>query len=779
MIEAYEIGVSIVMDTNIPGSVGNLIKAYEQLNDAIMKAQGSARAFNDAMKGTAGAAKRFADLAASIDKMATGAKRAADATAGMASSAKTAAKDSADIAANFERAAKAAGALVSAPRLLTYQPGGSSGGGYTALPGGGGYGPPAPNFGRPVYGGGGDGGGSGSLPPGGGYRALPGGGGRGIPAAPSNGSLVPYGAGGGGGGGMPPIFPWPQPNGPRPPGGRGTPPVGAAVGAGIVSSILTGALNSIWQPTADVGAIESQMLQAGFTQAQVDAAMGAAVHAQQTIVGATIPGAMQSQLEIGTLLSNPGAAARMLPAMAGLGVTLGQYGHGDQVESLFAAIQAGELHGALSGKDGQLDPAKLINFMHEVQAAQTATGGRIGPDQILAYLKTAGVSGRVINDSDLFGGMIATMLSMGATRAGTGLQSFYQQFGVGRMSDASFNLLNSMGLVADPSKAAKIGGGQRRLSPGGLAGQSYVDSGDFMGYLNNVLLPGIHKYDEKTYGTDNADLQSKTAASISQRLPGGRWIADLITLAPLVKSYTDAIKGAEGRDASSIAQSTNPKVIADGAGAAGQSVLIAAGQGALPMLNSQLNEITTAFNSMATVLRSSPLLSTLLVGTGEGIGVLAGGLAAFVGGAAAIRGLKALTSFALETEVFGVLLGEISGPLVAAAGLIWAANKALNSIGSLEGKVLDWTFGDKTGFNAALSKTINGLSPPSQDELQNLWNQYHSGSPQSPVHVIVVNHDDVGNSMVHKLGRGLTRPLSGPTGYDARMGLPPSASGGQ
>ena len=563
----------------------------------------------------------------------------------------------------------------------------------------------------------------------------------------------------GGGAGMPPLA-LPPPGGGN--GAAGNPGDMATTGfvAGAVSSTLMDAIDALWKSTADVGAIKSRMLQAGFSKEQAEQAVSAAFAAQQNILGVTVPGAMEAQLDIATLIRDPDKARKIMPELAGLSVVLAQAHKGDQTRQLFEAVQAGELRGALVDHEGKINPEKLAHFVREVEATFIATGARIGPREILGFLQNSGVAGRVIGDDALFGSMIPAMLSMDTKKAGTGLQAFYQHFGVGKGSDASWNFLNEMGLITDPSKVVKYGIGQRQLLPGGMKGEEQVKSGDVFGFITQVLLPAIRGYNETHYGRTDSKLEATTAQVLSSRIPEAKLLADLISLIPLASAYTGAVGAASQRDALGIAQDTNPHLAASGLGAALQGVLIAAGQADLDVATNNMKSLKDVLDGLAKVAKANPDEAKLLVD-----------LVTYTAGFAGVLALFAVGSVAITA------LGALAAPAGLLFGLGAAAVAAADGVGKLDRIMHDW-FPESMG---AADKTraeikTNGMQVPWWWPLPTGSNNTREAMPWShnnPMPVIVQNSHEIGSAVSGGLGDGATRPATGPSSFNASMDLSP------
>jgi hypothetical protein len=535
--------------------------------------------------------------------------------------------------------------------------------------------------------------------------------------------------------------------------------------AGGASASLSDAIGHIWHTGADVGAIKSKMLQQGYTQAQVDNAMASAINVQHTISGATIPGAMEAQLDLNSIMRNPDKAAQALPEFAGLGVVLSQYGKGGQLKTLFEAMQAGELRGALIGEDGQLSVDRLANFVHMLEARTIATGGRDGPHETLAMMQNAGVASRVISDKDLAGMMIPVELSMGAAKAGTGLQALFQHFGVGKGSDASWNFLNEMGLLDDPDLGVKYGIGQRLLLPGGLKGEDMMKSGDVFGFIEKVLLPAAKAYNIKHYGHTDSKMDSTTAQVLSSRIPEAKFLADAIALLPLSKAYSQSVEATSQRDVLGIAQDTNPQLAAQGLGASIQGLVLALSDPNMAKATGEMKTLSGVLNLVSDAARKVPSIPDAL-----------GDQAVYTAGFAALISLFALAKIAVKAMGdMAPMLGQLY--LIGTAAI--AAYKAAGFVNEAGNWVMDHIDPANKDNRAAVQK-YNPFDRSTWADPNSSW--FNSG-PKIPgvsgytnggaTPVYLVNHADVGNAVSGGMANGATKPATGPSFFNGAMDLPP------
>ncbi|WP_230405022.1 phage tail tape measure protein [Undibacterium rugosum] len=143
-----------------------------------------------------------------------------------------------------------------------------------------------------------------------------------------------------------------------------------------------------------------------------------------------------------------------------------------------------ELRGGLASKD---------KFEHEanlVQKVLTATGGRVGPNEWLNFIKTGGVAAKSLKDEAFFYKMEPLIQEMGGNRVGTGLMSAYANLYQGHTTVRAAQEMGRLDLL-DPTKVEynKIGM-IKQIKPGALAGGDMLKS-DPMAWLETVLLPKL------------------------------------------------------------------------------------------------------------------------------------------------------------------------------------------------------------------------------------------------------------------------------------------------
>lgn len=126
-----------------------------------------------------------------------------------------------------------------------------------------------------------------------------------------------------------------------------------------------------------------------------------------------------------------------------------------------------------------------------VQQVLTATGGRVGGSEWLNLIKTGGVAAKGITEKEFFYRLEPLVQEMGGDRVGTGMMSAYQNIYQGRTTKRAANQLQSLGLIADPSKVKHDKVGQiAQLGVGALKGSDIFQRSQFE-WMEKVLIPAF------------------------------------------------------------------------------------------------------------------------------------------------------------------------------------------------------------------------------------------------------------------------------------------------
>lgn len=143
-----------------------------------------------------------------------------------------------------------------------------------------------------------------------------------------------------------------------------------------------------------------------------------------------------------------------------------------------------EMRGGLKSQDAFNKQANMI------QQVQTATGGRVGANEYLNFIKTGGVAAKGMKDDKFYYNMEPLIQEMGGFRVGTGLMSGYQNLVQGRTTARAAEELMRLGML-DPKKVIynKIGN-IKQIKPGAVAGSDLMVEDPFQ-WMQKVMLPAF------------------------------------------------------------------------------------------------------------------------------------------------------------------------------------------------------------------------------------------------------------------------------------------------
>ena len=143
-----------------------------------------------------------------------------------------------------------------------------------------------------------------------------------------------------------------------------------------------------------------------------------------------------------------------------------------------------EMRGGLASEEAFIKQANMV------QRVQTATGGRVGANEYLNFIKTGGVAAKGIKDENFYYAMEPLIQEMGGQRVGTGLMSAYQNLVQGRTTQRAANELMRIGML-DPKMVDydKIGN-IKQIKAGAVKGGDLMVA-DPMKWMQTVMLPAF------------------------------------------------------------------------------------------------------------------------------------------------------------------------------------------------------------------------------------------------------------------------------------------------
>jgi hypothetical protein len=143
-----------------------------------------------------------------------------------------------------------------------------------------------------------------------------------------------------------------------------------------------------------------------------------------------------------------------------------------------------EMRGGLASEQAFNNQANMV------QRVQTATGGRVGANEFLNFIKTGGVAAKGMKDENFYYQMEPLIQEMGGQRVGTGLMSGYQNLVQGRTTVRAANELMRLGMLDPKMVEYSTTGKLKQVKAGALKGADVMVA-DPMKWMQTVMLPAF------------------------------------------------------------------------------------------------------------------------------------------------------------------------------------------------------------------------------------------------------------------------------------------------
>lgn len=160
----------------------------------------------------------------------------------------------------------------------------------------------------------------------------------------------------------------------------------------------------------------------GFTDEQIKQADALALKMQRTTPGLGYAEGLEIILKTASNLASSETALKIAPRLGLDAQVLSRIGHGDAIEQLEAAVQAGEIKG-LNGPDGKVDSAKMADMIARLTQTAFSMGGTFNLEKYLTGLKQFGTGAGAASMDFVTAVMPAYMKIMGESKTGTSMDS--------------------------------------------------------------------------------------------------------------------------------------------------------------------------------------------------------------------------------------------------------------------------------------------------------------------------------------------------------------------
>jgi hypothetical protein len=360
--------------------------------------------------------------------------------------------------------------------------------------------------------------------------------------------------------------------------------VGGAAVLGVLGKLAASGREFVQQ--------QSAMKQAGIGQADMARATAAAWQMSHDVMTSGATHNLKLLQDLRNTLGNMDEAVTVGPAMAKINAVIANITGHSAGDAGFQFARFLELRGALvDPKTGQIDAGRLAAQARQGEAIVAATGGRVGPRDLLAFQQQARVAGMSLTDAGVLN-MVPMIQAMGGARTGTALNSTGQQLlGGVQLTRHAVEQLERIGMV-DPKRVIEGRGGKMVLNDGALKDGDLMRH-DMAAWVWSILVPQM-----KSHGMATVDNQMKFLQSSGLRTTVVGLLTELVRNETAFKKDVGNVNTAGKVDQYQVMADTSPDAKMAAFTAAWQNLLTALGSPMVDTAYNALGKITTAINDL-------------------------------------------------------------------------------------------------------------------------------------------------------------------------------------
>ena len=420
-------------------------------------------------------------------------------------------------------------------------------------------------------------------------------------------------------------------------------------------------------------------------------------------------------------------------------------------------------------KGGFKSPAQFMAQADMMQKVISGTGGMVKPSDFLQFIKTAGVSGRLLSNESFYYAMEPLIQEMSGGRVGTGAMSAYNNLAQGKSTVRAAHEMMRLGLL-DPKNVQYDKVGQvKKINPGALKGMDQFTSDPYR-WMQDVLVPAMAS---KGITGEKAVLNEMGA------IFGNRTGSNLFSLMYLqqdkIAKNMAISKNAMGVDQLVTLAKSSPQGAEMALGKSWENLKIAAGEALIPIVVPALLKLAEGFRSLGGVINRHPTVFKYLI---EGAAALSG--LALAGGSillltAGVKAVGLLAKFALPLSAMaGIPLAGMASGL----GLLTAALAALAPI-LYHKQISGFVDSHAPGVGDALLASRDFLSASKPASNGNRGYAPPSSGKSTTVNTQVnLDGRQIATVVSHHQASAANRPASSASGFDGRQSFTQAGTSG-
>jgi hypothetical protein len=441
------------------------------------------------------------------------------------------------------------------------------------------------------------------------------------------------------------------------------------------------------------------------------------------------------------------------------------------------AAQIRALEKIIEIKGGYKDASTFLAQADMMQKVISGTGGMVKPSDFLAFIKTAGVSGRLLDNEMFYYTMEPLIQEMSGNRVGTGTMSAYNNLAQGRSTVRAAREMMKLGLLSAKDVDFDKIGQVKAIHPGGLKGFDQFTSDPYH-WMQQVLVPAL----TAAGMTTQKQMLNEMGAIFGNRT-GSNLFSLMLMQQDKINKNVAIDKNAMGREDLLAMALKTPRGAELAYAAAMDRFETAAGRALVPIVIPALLSAAKALNFLADAAARHPnaardiiyfatALSGLLVVTG----VVAMGAAAFLALHAAFAVLAPI--FIAGGAIAGIVAGI--GILVLGAYEIYAHWSYIKGgLAQVWNGIVNWLDSFYGGITGWVRRNL-GINIGPSGNTGSRGGMSSVSAPPSNSKIVIENalHLDgrvIGQSVTEHLYNGMNVMPSSGSGFDGSMSLIPSA----
>lgn len=350
-------------------------------------------------------------------------------------------------------------------------------------------------------------------------------------------------------------------------------------------------------------------------------------------IGASSTQLMATIRDLTAVTGDPKLALELAPKFAQMAfANKAMFGEGHGMTMDEAQIRA--LEKIIEIKGGYKDSATFLKQADMMQKVISGTGGMVKPSDFLAFIKTAGVSGRLLDNESFYYTMEPLIQEMSGNRVGTGMMSAYNNLGQGRSTVRAAREMMKLGLLNQKDVDYDKIGQVKAIHPGALKGFDEYTTNPYA-WMKDTLIPALTK---AGFTTQQAMINEMGA------IFGNRTGSNLFSLMLMQQSKIEknvAIdKNAMGREDLFKQALKTPQGAEDAYTAAMERLKASMGRSLIPVVIPAIIWLTKALNFLGDFFAHHPNVATVMIYTFTAIAgflTVAGGLMLLAAGFLALK----------------------------------------------------------------------------------------------------------------------------------------------